>query len=193
MTRQHRIATAALGTLTLLAAAPAVAQHGPPAGAGGGPPAGVGGGMPSGFPGGGVSGSHGGSHWGNAGMPESPGRSSVSGHTSTRSLEDNPHLSTALGNALARGGVTLPAGGLSAACEGFGNLGKCVAALHVAQNLSLPGGFDALKAEMTSGDKLSLGKAIAKLKPEADAAATAKAAKKAARADLARAEEEMGE
>lgn len=192
MTRMLRFSTAALGTLTLLAAVPALAQHGPPTGAGSGPPAGAGSGMPSGFPGGGASGNHGGSNWGNSGMPDGTGRPAISSSTSTRSLENNPHLASSLGNALARSGVEIPSTGLQGACEGFGNLGKCVAALHVAHRLGLPGGFDALKAEMTAGDELSLGDAITRLMPEADAKSEAKAAKRAARADLAVAENGMG-
>jgi hypothetical protein len=40
--------------------------------------------------------------------------------------------------------------GMSAtsACQGFKNLGQCVAAAHVAKNLNIPGGFTALKDTM---------------------------------------------
>ena len=46
------------------------------------------------------------------------------------------------------------------ACNGFKNLGQCVAAAHVAKNLDIPGGFDALKAKTTGTGAVSLGKAI---------------------------------
>jgi hypothetical protein len=44
------------------------------------------------------------------------------------------------------------------ACSGFKNLGQCVAAAHVAKNLNIPGGFDTLKAKMTGGGAVSLGR-----------------------------------
>jgi hypothetical protein len=53
------------------------------------------------------------------------------------------------------------------ACDGFKNLGQCVAAAHVARNLDIPGGFDALKAKVTGTDAVSLGKAIEQLSPHA--------------------------
>jgi hypothetical protein len=66
------------------------------------------------------------------------------------------------------------------ACSGFGNLGQCVAAVHVSHNLDIP--FDQLKAKMASGD--SLGKAIHSLKPDADAKSETKKAEKQAKDDL---------
>lgn len=160
------------------------------------PPAGVGGGPPGGFPGGGMSG---GDFPGRgAGSANAPWGSDFGGsrseqrgamaHSPTSVLADNPHAVTALGNALQKSGVDVPAGGLQSACAGFGNLGNCVSALHVAQNLSLPGGFDALKQVMTTGSKLPLGKAITQLDPKADAKLAEKAARKQARADLRHAE-----
>ncbi len=70
------------------------------------------------------------------------------------------------------------------ACSGFKNLGQCVAAAHVAKNLDIPGGFDALKAKVTGSGAVSLGKAIEGLAPNADAKAEAKKAKKQASDDL---------
>jgi len=70
------------------------------------------------------------------------------------------------------------------ACSGFKNLGQCVAAAHVARNLDIPGGFDALKAKVTGTGAVSLGKAIEGFAPNADAKAEAKKANKQASDDL---------
>ena len=50
--------------------------------------------------------------------------------------------------------------------HGFKNYGQYVAAQHVAENLQIPGGVDALKALMTGDNAISLGKAIAQLRPD---------------------------
>lgn len=102
----------------------------------------------------------------------------------TSTLDTNAHLRTALTRSLANSGVTVPSGGLSAACSGFSNLGNCVAAMHVAQNLSLPGGFAALKTEMTGASDGNLGKAIKALRPDADTKAALRRAKGQARAEI---------
>jgi hypothetical protein len=70
------------------------------------------------------------------------------------------------------------------ACSGFKNLGQCVAAAHVAKNLDIPGGFDALKAKVTGTGAVSLGKAIEGFAPNADAKVEAKKANKQASDDL---------
>jgi len=70
------------------------------------------------------------------------------------------------------------------ACGGFKNLGQCVAAAHVAKNLNIPGGFDALKAKMTGTGGVNLGKAITALAPTANAKSEAKKANKQAEQDL---------
>jgi len=70
------------------------------------------------------------------------------------------------------------------ACGGFKNLGQCVAAAHVAKNLDIPGGFDALRVKMTSGGGMSLGKAIEQLSPNANAKAATKKANKQAADDI---------
>lgn len=70
------------------------------------------------------------------------------------------------------------------ACAGFKNIGQCVAAAHVAKNLDIPGGFDALKAKMTGSGAVSLGKPIEGFAPNADAKAEAKKANKQASDDL---------
>jgi len=70
------------------------------------------------------------------------------------------------------------------ACSGFKNIGQCVAAAHVAKNLSIPGGFDALRAKVTGSGAVSLGKAIKGFAPDADAKAETKKANKQADEDL---------
>ena len=70
------------------------------------------------------------------------------------------------------------------ACNGFKNLGQCVAAAHVAKNLDIPGGFDALKAKVTGTGAVKLGKAIQDLAPNADAKAETKRANQQASDDL---------
>ncbi len=87
---------------------------------------------------------------------------------------------TALAKKLKDLGVANPAQD----CQAFKNLGQCVAAAHVAKNLDIPGGFDALKAKMTGPNAVSLGKAIQELDPKADAKAEAKKANKQAKDDL---------
>jgi hypothetical protein len=88
------------------------------------------------------------------------------------------------------------------ACNGFKNLGQCVAAAHVSNNLKIS--FSCLKADMTgtaapstsncgsttastsatSGKAMSLGKAIQALDPNVNASAEAKKAQKQADQDL---------
>jgi hypothetical protein len=79
---------------------------------------------------------------------------------------------------------TLTGENAQTACNGFKNLGQCVAAAHVAKNLDIPGGFDALKAKMTGTNGMNLGKAIQSLDPHADAKAETKKANKQANDDL---------
>ncbi len=70
------------------------------------------------------------------------------------------------------------------ACGGFKNLGQCVAAAHVAKNLDIRGGFDALKAKVTGTGAVSLGKAIKGFAPDVDAKAETKKANQQASDDL---------
>ncbi len=79
---------------------------------------------------------------------------------------------------------TLTGEDAATACGGFKNLGQCVAAAHVAKNLDIPGGFDALKAKMTGTGAMSLGKAIEALAPSANAKAETKKANKQASDDM---------
>ncbi len=86
--------------------------------------------------------------------------------------------------------------GMSAtsACQGFKNLGQCVAAAHVAKNLDIPGGFTALKDKMlgispngtstATSKPMRLGKAIQALDPSASVKAETKKAKQQADQDV---------
>ena len=91
-------------------------------------------------------------------------------------LTQNTQLSSKLG-------TLLPAGtNVQQAAAGFKNLGQFVAAVHVSKNLGIP--FEDLRSKMTGSGSESLGKAIHQLKPDADAKAEAKKAKKQADNDL---------
>jgi hypothetical protein len=79
---------------------------------------------------------------------------------------------------------TLTGEDAATACDGFKNLGQCVAAAHVAKNLNIPGGFDALKAKVTGTGAMSLGKAISSMAPSANSKSEVKKANKQASADM---------
>ena len=154
-----RLILAMLTVAALAFAAPAFAQRSHP---GGGPPAGHG---PDSSPG--MSNSH------DAG---STARSDMSHGTPSDVLSHN----TAIAGKI----KTLTGEDAQTACGGFKNVGQCVAAAHVAKNLSIPGGFDALKAKVTGAGAVSLGKAIKGFAPDADAKAETKKANKQADDDL---------
>ena len=146
-------------TLALASAAPTFAQRSHP---GGGPPAGHGpGSNPS------MTNSH---------DASSTGHSNMSHGTPSDVLSHN----TAIAGKI----KTLTGQDAQTACSGFKNMGQCVAAAHVAKNLDIPGGFDALKAKVTGSGSVSLSKAIQALAPNADAKAETKKAKKQADDDL---------
>ncbi len=147
-------------TMALAFSSPAFAQR---SHAGGGPPAGRGPGSDSG-----VSGSH------EAGAPTS--HADMSHASPSDVLSHN----SAIGGKI----KTLTGQDAQTACNGFKNLGQCVAAAHVAKNLDIPGGFDALKAKMTGTGAVSLGKAIEALAPDANAKSETKKATKQASDDL---------
>jgi outer membrane murein-binding lipoprotein Lpp len=184
MKQLSRLILCGAASLVLAAGQAALAA---PGGGGGG----MGGGMGNGGIGGGMGGGMGNAGGMGRGMSgsgfEAP-RPTISSHSSTTTL-NNQHLTTSLTNALGRSGITLPTGGLQAACGGFHNLGQCVAALHVAQNLNLPGGFTALKGLTTGPNAQSLGSAIQQLSPQTDARTAEKTAKRQANRDLDRADE----
>jgi len=145
--------------MTLAWSSSALAQHG--SHPGGGPPAGHG--------------------------PSSPGgsadnKSGAMGHTdmSQASPSDVLKHNTAIAGKI----LALTGKDAQTACDGFKNLGRCVAAAHVAKNLDIPGGFDALKAKITGTGAMSLGKAIANLAPSADAKSEVKKANQQASDDM---------
>jgi hypothetical protein len=161
-TRRMKMKCSALGVavaVALLFSSPAIAQRAHP---GGGPPAGHGPGSDSG-----MSGSHG---------------SATSAHSDVSHSSPSEVLSH--NTAIAAKIKTLTGRDAETACSGFKNLGQCVAAAHVAKNLDIPGGFDALRAKMTGSGSVSLGKAIQELAPDADHKAEAKKANKQASDDL---------
>jgi hypothetical protein len=154
--RALRLATAAM---TLALAVPSFAQR---SHAGGGPPAGHGSGS-------------------------DPGTSASHGN-SAATHEDLSHRSPSevLSHNTAIAGKIKALTGQDAAtaCDGFKNLGQCVAAAHVAKNLDIPGGFDALKAKVIGKGSVSLGKSVQELKPDADSKAEVKKANKQSDEDL---------
>ena len=82
------------------------------------------------------------------------------------------HLPTNVGKSESRGAsadhqANLPAQAADPKdTHGFKNYGQYVAAQHVAENLNIPGGIDALKKLMTGDGGVSLGKAIHQLRPD---------------------------
>lgn len=110
------------------------------------------------------------------------GSSAQSGDTRSQTrtpdqlLSKNTKLSANLQKLLPEGMTT------QEACSGFKNLGQCVAAIHVSNNLGIP--FTDLKTKMTGSDPESLGKAIQQLKPSANAKAEVKKANSQAQSDL---------
>ncbi len=183
MNRIIRLAAVAVCAL-YLAGVPAFAQRSPGTGAGG-----------AGGPHGPAM-SHGSDH---ASMGSSA-KGSASSPTSV--LDRNTKLDSKLTSKLQSKGL-LPAGtDLKDACAGFRNLGQCMAAIHVSHNLKIP--FACLQADMTGtapaqgstcpkgtgSSKMSLGKSIQTLSPNANAKTEAKNATKQADADVKEAESE---
>ena len=149
-----------VAAMALVFSAPAFAQR---SHAGGGPPAGHGPGSGSG-----MSSTH------EAGAP------ATHANMSHASPSDVLSHNTAIAGKI----KTLTGEDATTACSGFKNLGQCVAAAHVAKNLNIPGGFDALKAKVTGSGAVSLGKAIESLAPNADAKSESKKANKQASDDM---------
>lgn len=184
MNRSKLIAAGAAIALCF-AAAPAFAQH-PAHGAGAA---------------GGAGGPHGPAmdHGSDNGSMGSSAKGSSSSPTTL--LDRNTKLDTNLTSKLQSKGL-LPAGtDLKDACGGFKNLGQCIAAIHVSHNLKIP--FTNLKCDMTdvgpdgkasscptgtSASKLSLGKSIQTLSPNADAKSESKTAQKQSDDDIKDAE-----
>jgi hypothetical protein len=76
--------------------------------------------------------------------------------------------------------ITPPGMSTEEACTGFKSITECAAAMHAAQNLSVP--FGDLKSKLTGGQKL--GAAIHGLKPQANAPEEASRAENQARSDM---------
>jgi hypothetical protein len=169
----------AMATLFFLGSA-AYAQRG--RGPGGTP--GASGGMGAGASNGNASSHSGSGNSGNAGNIEAGKKSP------DQLLSQNTKLSGNLGKLLPNG-VTP-----QQACDGFKNLGQCVAAIHVSHNLGLD--FNALKCDMTgkadtptatcptttSTKKLSLGQSITALDPNADSKTESQKAMNQANQDI---------
>jgi len=136
----------------------------------------------------GESGSHGNAGEGSTGTaPKS--------ESASAQLTENQHLDTALTKAL---GNLVPSGGLATACTGYTNLGRCVSAIHVANNRKLD--FFCLRKAMTgtalpstdtaaasctvAQTNLKLGQAIQKLDPDANSKVEATKATKQADTDI---------
>ncbi|WP_263418725.1 hypothetical protein [Terriglobus albidus] len=191
MNKSYRTHTLALSLMFLFSVA-AFAQRGHPIGGG----VGLGGGAGAGVGSGGALGAGG----LGAGTGAGVGANAGTGHTNvgvngaasanvnaSRQSPDtvltNTHLNSSLTSALGHSGVSIPGGNLQTACSGFKNLGNCVAAMHVAQNLNIP--FASLQSQMTGSNAVSLGKAIQNTAAAGtDAKAEAKKATKQANADI---------
>ena len=189
MRRASRIVLAALVVAFYAGSGVAYAQHGHSGGGG------MAGGMPGMAGGTGMSGTHGtsGTHGNGA---SAMGSGNAANSSPDKVLGHNSKLDSTLTSKFQSQGM-LPAGtDLKTACEGFKNLGQCVAALHVSKNLNIP--FACLQANMagtapatdttcpagTGTSKLSLGKSITTLQPGANATAEAKKANKQANSDI---------
>lgn len=151
---------ASLAALSI-GAAPGYAQHG---------------GRPATTPGSTAMGGHGSSASGERG----PASSNTTGSPSLPGtvLSRNPKLEPALTNALGKSGITLPSGmTLSQVCNGFKNLGQCIAALHI--NHKFPG----CSLTALSGAK-NLGQGIQGCNPQADAKSEARNASNQANQEI---------
>jgi hypothetical protein len=109
--------------------------------------------------------------------PAEGGASQSQKRSTEQLLDQNSKLSDNLQKLLPAG--TTP----QQACAGFKNLGQCVAAIHVSNNLGIS--FDDLKAKITGDKAESLGKSIHDLKPDADAKTEEAKAKKQTKEDMA--------
>lgn len=124
------------------------------------------------------------------------GAKSIAASSPNTVLTKNTKLDTHLTNLLQSKGLLAKGTDLKDACAGFKNLGQCVAALHVSHNLNIP--FACLSADATgtapakdascpSGtgtSKMSLGKSIQALSPNASSKTEAKNATKQADDDI---------
>ncbi len=188
MMKRSILTAASLAAILCFGTSPALAQHGHSGGQGAGASGShvpMGGNAPS-------MGKSANAHSSNAASSSSP----------TDLLTRNAKLDSTLTSKLQSKGL-IPAGAdLKDVCSGFKNLGLCMASIHVSHNLNLS--FDCVKADVTGtapaagatcpdgtgASKLSLGKSIQTLKPDANATAEVKKAQKAANADIRASEAE---
>ena len=129
----------------------------------------------------------------NSGKSASGNSAETAPKTASSQLSSNNHLNTALTKAL---GPLVPSGGLVAACTRYASVGRCISAIHVADNRKID--FFCLRRAMTGeplpmGDttpcsatqtNLKLGKAIQTLDPNADPNVEAAKGIKQANADI---------
>ena len=120
----------------------------------------------------------------NAGQPSTSHTPQGGQMSPSQMLTSKPNLSDRLAK-------LIPGTDINTACDGFKNLGQCVAAIHVASNLKLS--FTELKTDMLgkaatgtapAQAPMSLGKAIQTIDPKADAPAEVKKANQQAKADM---------
>jgi hypothetical protein len=118
-------------------------------------------------------------HGAEAGPATSKGPSFETGKTAaTDVLSRNPELCGHLASTLG-----MSCSGLQSACSGFANLGQCVAALRVSQNLGGSCTFSSLKAGMLASGG-NLGKAIQGCDPSVNAKGEARKGLKQANRDI---------
>ena len=144
--------------------------------------------------------SHGPSASSRGAMDSSSGSQGAASSSPNEVLTRNTKLDSTLTTKLQSQNL-LPAGtDLKSACSEFRNLGQCMAAIHVSHNLNIP--FACMKANMTGqapaagsqcpagtgSNKLSLGKSIQALAPNANSKQEAAEGTKEANSDLKQAE-----
>ena len=163
-----------IALVVALYCAPSFAQHGHGVGGGGSM---------------GVGSSHANSHASGSGTTSGSRASTAHGQTMDQILSRSTHLANM---------ITKLTGASTAqdACSNFKNLGQCVAAAHVSNNLHIS--FTCLKDDMTGraaaqsdgcptgtgSSKLSLGKSIQSLKPTSDSKTESQKATQQANQDL---------
>jgi len=167
---------AALSLALSLYATPALAQHGHAGGVGGGMGSSMG---------------HGSMNASDHGNTTTAGTGSSHEAKISNILDKNPAIGDKI---VALTGDKL---GATDACTGFKNLGQCVAAAHVSKNLpglnfyclrqamtGTPAGTSAPPSGCTTTGRMSLGKAIQKLDPQADSNTESKKATHQTQQDL---------
>ena len=133
-----------------------------------------------------------------SGNRPSDAKDSAAGHSATDLLSKNNKLNDALTDALTRKRLIPNGTTLQQMCANFRNLGQCVAAIHVSHNRKIPFGclawdvtgkqpgapIDTSKCTAPTGGAMSLGKAIQKLDPGANAKAEARKASQEADSEI---------